>query len=146
MAFLDLYPPETPLRRVASVRQLNRIVNILMTMEGVGIRIERDRTRNGRGWKLVLDEEVWRQLIPDGDYDGDLLAWDDTAKAWKQVGVNPSKGDVLYYNDGWKIPPVLDAATVPDYALVRVDDGQGGYTVGWRAVTDDCETSEGEES
>ena len=98
MPFLDIFEPETPLRRVANVRQMNRIVNVLMTMEGVGIRIERDNSREGRGWKLVLDEQVTRRITPAGDNEGDILYYDADDGKWKAAGTAPTEGDILYYD------------------------------------------------
>lgn len=98
MPFLDIFEAETPIRRVANVRQMNRIVNILMTMEGVGIRIERDNSREGRGWKLVLDEEVSRRITPAGENEGDILYYDATDNKWKAAGTAPTEGDILYYD------------------------------------------------
>ena len=98
MPFLDIFEPETPLRRVANVRQMNRIVNVLMTMEGVGIRIERDNSREGRGWKLVLDEQVTRRITPAGDNEGDILYYDADDGKWKAAGIAPVEGDILYYD------------------------------------------------
>ena len=136
--FLKIFWPEEPLRKVANVRQQNRIANILNDIKGVGCTIQKDYGREGRGWKIVVDgissdeppvdsegnevsnpiQPEWDDLAndavkilaqdsggnagwqeyPEGAYNGDLLTWDDTEKAWKQVGVNPSKGDILYHD------------------------------------------------
>ncbi len=100
MAFLDKFPPETPLRRVASVRQLNRIVNILMDIEGIGVTVQKDFAREGRGWKIVVEP---------------------SSTASSLLGIQ-----------------IFPAATQIEYVLARKADGE----IGWRAVTDDCDTAE----
>ncbi len=71
MAFLETYPAETPLRKVANVKQQARIANILMDIEGVGVVVQRDFSREGRGWKIVVDPESLASAVAQGVIDTD---------------------------------------------------------------------------
>lgn len=57
MAFLDNFTPNQPLRQVANVTQQNRIANILNDLQGVGCKVEKDFGREGRGWKIVVEND-----------------------------------------------------------------------------------------
>lgn len=53
--WLRTFIPETPLRLVANVRQMNRIANILNNIQGVNCRIEKPTNDEGRNWLIVVD-------------------------------------------------------------------------------------------
>lgn len=53
--WLRTWLPETPLRLVANVRQMNRIANILNGIQGVNCRIIKPTNAEGKGWMIVVD-------------------------------------------------------------------------------------------
>jgi hypothetical protein len=53
--WLRTWLPETPLRLVANVRQMNRIANILNNIQGVNCRIEKPTNAEGKGWLIIVD-------------------------------------------------------------------------------------------
>lgn len=77
--WLRTWLPETPLRLVANVRQMNRIANILNDIQGVNCRIEKPTNAEGKGWMIIVDggsdvkpeegaESEWpKPLVPYGE-------------------------------------------------------------------------------
>lgn len=53
--WLRTFLPETPLRLVANVRQMNRIANILNNIQGVNCRIIKPTNDEGKNWLIVVD-------------------------------------------------------------------------------------------
>ena len=70
--WLSRFVPETPLRKVANVRQQNRIANILEDIQGIGCRILKPTDREGLGWRIMLDGSS--DVEPPADT---YLAWDE---------------------------------------------------------------------
>lgn len=66
--FLRIFKPETVLRKVCNVIQMNRIANILNNIQGVNCRIVKPTNAEGRNWMIVVDggSDI---LPPEGDPD-----------------------------------------------------------------------------
>lgn len=125
--FLKIFWPEEPLRKVANVRQQNRIANILNDIKGVGCTIQKDYGREGRGWKIVVDGISSDE--PPVDSEGNEVShpiqpeWDDLANDAVKILAQDSGG-----NAGWITPPATG-----NYALVS-EDG----VLAWRELG--CDT------
>jgi len=53
--WLKTFLPEDPIRKVANVRQQNRIANILNGIQGVNCRVVKPTAGEGKGWLIVVD-------------------------------------------------------------------------------------------
>ncbi len=66
--WLQTFKAGDPVRKVCSVRNMNRIANILNNIEGIGCRIVKNTTAEGRDWKIVVDggTDVTPDQVPSG--------------------------------------------------------------------------------
>lgn len=96
-----------PIRIVADSRQQNRIANILTHIQGVGCRIIKDTTQEGRGWFIIVDGSsdvdlpgAGGILPPEesaGEYHGQVKWWDDINSEWK-LTTAPTSPAVLVFD------------------------------------------------
>lgn len=52
---LRTYPPGTPVRQVANIREHNFMAEVLNDLQGVNCRVEKPTGNGGRGWRIVVD-------------------------------------------------------------------------------------------
>jgi len=87
--FFHRIMPEDPLRKVANVRDMRRVHNILEDIEGVGCRVEKPTNREGLGWRIIVDGS---SDVDIGEYKLDaypfeIIATQSTPGVWDQAQV-----------------------------------------------------------
>ena len=62
----DRIKKEDPLRKVANAVQTRRVRRILNDIQGIGCRVIKDTTKEGHGWRIVVDGTGTDIPFPDG--------------------------------------------------------------------------------
>ena len=62
----DRIKPEDPLRKVCAVKQVRRTRRILNDLQGMGCRVFKDETKEGHGWRIIVDGTSTDIPFPDG--------------------------------------------------------------------------------
>lgn len=62
----DKIRPNDPLRKVSCVRQTRRVRRILNDLQGIGCRVVKDVTKEGHGWRIIVDGIGSDIPFPDG--------------------------------------------------------------------------------
>ena len=99
VAYLDdKLKPGDSVHKVASVKQNRRIRRILNDLQGIGCRVVKDTSKEGHGWRIIVDGQGGDIPFPDGEGPSPCEPTD--PKFYKTLGTD-TKGDEAAETDTW---------------------------------------------